>query len=362
MRVRKICCFCESWESGGIESFLSNVLLHMDLSQMQVDVVAAQIKPSVFTPGLKARGVHFIELSGDLRSTKNCCLFRKLIRERKYDVIHFNLFQGLALYYVCIAKKAGVPVRISHSHGMGLRDSRTKRLKLLLHCIGRILWKNTATDCWACSKAAANFLFGEENQARIIPNGIDVGKLKFSQKSRELIRTELGLADELLIGTVGRMSQEKNQLFLPGVFLKFQEIKPNSRIIFVGSGTEEPLIKKKVSELGIESKTIFYGVSDRVEKLLCAMDVFVFPSLMEGLGIAAIEAQASGLPVLCSQFIPDEAKITPLCNALPLNAEMWAQKLPTLHAQERERYAEQVRSAGFDITDVAAEIEKNWLR
>lgn len=332
---------------------------------MEVDIVAACLKSSIFTSGLERKGIHFIELSGKLRSMENHHLFRKLLRERKYDLVHFNLFQGLSLYYAQIAKSEGIPVRIVHSHGAGLRDSRTKQLKLVLHGIGRQIWRSSVTDYWACSRQAADFLFGKVSASVwIVPNGIEIGRFRFSSESRQQVREELGISDHLLIGTVGRLSQEKNQAFLLDAFSCLIACRPDSRLLFVGSGDNEPDLRRKAEDLDIAGGVIFYGTSSRVERLLSAMDIFVFPSLVEGLGIACVEAQASGLPVLCSENIPDEAKITPLVKTLELERGpyRWAEELSSMrHGQDRHDGGRMVQKAGFDISDVALSVRQKYM-
>ena len=136
--MRRICCLCESWASGGIESFFGNVLTRLDSADLEVDIVAARLEASVFTDWLTARGVRFCELSGSMRDVlENHRRFRALLRERHYDVLHLNAYQSLSLAYLHIAKEEGVPVRIAHSHNTGLRKSATRPLKLAVHCWAR---------------------------------------------------------------------------------------------------------------------------------------------------------------------------------------------------------------------------------
>ena len=119
---RKICILCERWESGGIESFLCNVLLRIDMTDLNVDIVAAEIKESIFTQKLKDKGINFIELSGNCYNIfKNYALFKRLLKEERYSVVHLNAFQGMSLYYIHLAKFHGVPCRIIHSHNSALR-------------------------------------------------------------------------------------------------------------------------------------------------------------------------------------------------------------------------------------------------
>ena len=364
--MARICILCESWESGGIESFLCNTLLAMDRSGLEVDIVAAQLRDSVFTAPLEAAGIHFRELSGALRSPKNGRLFSALLAQRHYDVVHLNAYQALSLHYLALAQKAGVPVRIAHGHGTGLRNSLGKPLKLLLHRLGKRLWSRSATDFWACSRQASEFLFLQGQPYRWIPNGIDVERFRFQEPLRVKQRQALGLAEsQLLVGTVGRLSEEKNHRFLLDVFCQLQALRRDSVLLLVGAGRLEEQLRARAEELGIASKVIFYGPSDHVEQLLWAMDVFAFPSQFEGLGIAAVEAQAAGLPVVCSEGVPWEALATDLARRLPLSAgeRRWAEillneKVPA----DRAAIADAVSTAGFDVTSVAKEIRDLWVR
>lgn len=362
----RICVLCESWESGGIESFLCNTLLAMDRSELEVDIVAAQIKDSVFTAPLQAAGIRFRELSGALRSPQNGPLFSALLAERDYDVVHLNAYQGLSLHYLALAKQAGVPVRIAHSHGTGLRNSLGKPLKLLLHRLGKRLWSRSATDFWACSRQAAEFLFLQGQPYRWIPNGINVERFRFQEPLRIKQRQALGLAEsQLLVGTVGRLSEEKNHQFLLDVFCQLQTLRRDSVLLLVGTGQLERQLRARAETLGIASNVIFYGPSDHVEQLLWAMDVFVFPSHMEGLGIAAVEAQAAGLPTVCSEGVPPEAVVTDLARRLPLSAgtRPWAETLLNEKSPvDRAAVADAVSAAGFDVTSVAKEIRDLWVR
>ena len=366
MQSTKVCCFCERWESGGIESFLYNVLLHMDAHAVQVDIVTAELAESIFTGPLRQRGVRFIELSGSQHALrKNHWLFSQLLRMERYDVVHLNAFHGLSLYYAYLAKQAGIPVRIAHSHNTALRKSRTRILKMLVHHAAKSLFTSSATDLWACSASAAEFLFSKRQLAskgvQFIPNGIDIERFRFDRAMRESVRQDLGLHDKFVIGNVGRLCYQKNQDFLLEIFAEVIRQKPKSLLLLIGKGDAAEELRRKAAMLGIAHAVIFYGASSHVEQLLWAMDVFVFPSRFEGLGIVAVEAQAAGLPVLASAHIPVEARITQQFQTLPLSAGVaqWTErllKLSHINAFYTEA-VERVQRAGFDIKDVAQRME-----
>ena len=367
MDKRRVCCFCEKWESGGIESFLHNVIMEMDMSRLEIDIVAAQICESVFTASLKEKGVGFYELSGSQRKLgRNHKMFKQLLKERHYDVVHLNIFQGLSLYYAYLAKKAEVAVRIAHSHNTALRQSKTKWLKLLLHNAGKSLWAENAMDFWACSRPAAEFMFTPKDLRKyeFIPNGIDVEKFRFNDEVRKKVRKDLGIEGKLVIGNVGRLCYQKNQENLIEVFAKLQSERPESVLLLVGEGEMKAELQQQVEKLGIADKVLFYGVTDKVEQLLWAMDIFVFPSRFEGLGIVAVEAQAAGLPVICSDGVPNEAVVSDLVEKVDLRSgvDSWVESIS--HCQiDADRLAvhEQVQKSGFAVADVADRIEKVYL-
>lgn len=355
----KVCCFCESWESGGIESFLYNVLTRIDMSGIQVDLVAARLGKSIFTEPLQKHGVRFFELSGSQRNIlNNYNLFSSLLEEHRWDVIHLNIFHGLSLSYLRLAKQKGVSVRIAHSHNTALRKSWTRPIKLAIHTWAKEHFTQYATELWACSEDAAKFLFSKgvrkERRFQFIPNGIDTERFRYDPTVRNAVRAELGVEGMLVIGNVGRLCYQKNQIFLLDVFAQVLRQKPESRLLLLGEGEDKPLLQKRTKQLGIAEQVIFYGVTDRIEHFLWAMDVFAFPSLFEGFGIAAVEAQAAGLPVVCSEHIPPEARVTDLAQSVPLDAgaKKWSETLLAAALEGRRDVIPQIKSAGFDLAEV----------
>lgn len=371
MRVNKVkvCCFCETWESGGIESFLNNVIGRLDPEEFQIDIVAVCLKQSVFTGPLQRRGVRFFQLSGRQRSLlTNQRQFLALLRKEQYHVVHLNLYQGLSLAYARTARRASVPERIVHSHNTALRKSAAKPLKLLIHNMGKRIFTRDATQLWACSEEAAKFLFPKEalnrQGYRFIPNGIEVERFHFDSAVREQVRAELGVADRFVVGNVGRLCAQKNQDFLLDVFAQVKRRNPESSLLLVGEGELLGHLKEKARRLKIADSVIFYGTASHIERLLWAMDVFAFPSQFEGLGIAAIEAQATGLPVVASELVPDEACATPIFRRISLKAgpEQWANALLiTCWQENRGTYSDELRKAGFDVSSVAQQIERCFL-
>lgn len=359
----RVCCFCESWESGGIESFLHNVISRLDPNEFEVDIVASKLEESVFTAPLEAKGVRFIELSGAQHNIlKNGKPFKRLLAERTYSVVHLNVFQGLSLYYARLARQAGIPTVIAHSHNTDLRQSRLRSVKLAVHRLSSKFFAKHATDLWACSKAAAEFMFPPKLLAgrgcAFIPNGIETERFRFNAEVRDSVRAELGITDKLVIGNVGRLCRQKNQSFLLDVLTEAKKRNPNAVLLLIGEGEDRAMLEAKAEQLGIADSVIFYGTTDKVERLLWAMDVFAFPSLFEGLGIVAVEAQAAGLSVVCSEHVPNEATVTDRASTIPLIQGVSAWSKALLQTESiRTDPTDQVRDAGFDVIDVAKKLE-----
>lgn len=360
----KICCFCEIWGTGGIESFLLNMLEHMDRSGLEIDIVAEKKTSDLYMPRVGAMGLGFKVLSGSTRKLrKNLAAFQVLLQERKYDVVHLNIYQALSLLYARYAKRAGVPVRIAHAHGSGLRPSITRQLKLFLHRVSKNMLSKYITEFWACSGKAASFVFPKGINYRFIPNGINTDRFIFNLVIREKIRLKLGLENCYVIGNIGRLSSEKNQSFLLDILMCLHEKCPEAVLMLVGEGEERFCLKEKAKKLSLSDKVLFHGLSENVPHLLWAMDVLVIPSFVEGFGIVAIEAQAAGLPVLCSTGMPREAGPTELAKFLSLDAgaEIWAEHILASRGTARMETAEILKRSGYDIVSVAKTIRSLFI-
>ncbi len=359
----RVCYFLDCFESGGIESFLAGLILHLP-EKIEADILAKRIKNSVFTDRLAARGVRFFELSGRAHSPRNAREFKRLIRERDYDAVHLNIFHAFDLRYAKIARREGVAVRIAHAHGAGLRGSRLYLLKILLHRLSRRLLRY-ATVTLACSPKAAEFVFGKEADG-YIKNGIDTSAFAYSEQKRRRIRRELCPSGKLVIGHVGRLSSEKNQAFLLSVLRELLNIHTKALLLLVGEGEDREKLFELSKDFGVSESVIFYGTTATVGELYSAMDIFLFPSLFEGFGIAALEAQCAGLPVICSEGVPSEAIICDGAVRLPLDAgaKKWADKIIEMMniSDERKSRCENIIAAGYDIKKTAREMTKYYER
>lgn len=356
MERRRICCFCGIWANGGIESFLCQTLLRMNLSALQVDIVTERMEESVYTKPLREKGVRFYVLSGSTRRIrKNLRLFQRLLERNRYDAVHLNLYQGLSLVYARLARQAGIPIRIAHSHNSALRRSFGYPVKMLLHGLGKLLFAKDATHRWACGAQAGRFLFRDTFQ--VIPNGIDTESFAFDMALRREIRREMGLDREILLGNAGRFCHQKNQSFLLDVLARLPE---NYRLVLAGSGEDREKIEEKVVTLGLQGRLFLPGHVENLSCLMQAMDVYLLPSLFEGFPLTALEAQCAGLPCIFADTLSREIRLTSQVEFMSLDASLWAKYLTENEFPRQKSGREAVEAAHFSASVVAKQIENTY--
>lgn len=355
----RICVYTDKWGSGGIESFILNMLEHMNKEDLEIDIVTAKPESELYKQRVESLGVGFYILSGSIRKLrKNRAMLKKLFKERNYSAVHLNIYQALPMVYLKDAQKAGVPIRITHSHNTDLRRSTGRYAKLFLHSIMKRFFTRYATTCLSCSRRAAEFMFNKGTDYVFVANGIETDKFAFTSAGREAERGRLGLDGRFVIGNVGRLCSQKNQSFLLDVLAELKEKCPESVLLLVGEGEDLEMLGRKANRLGISDSVIFYGVTDNIRPLYWAMDAFLLPSLFEGLGIVAIEAQAAGLPVICSENVPSEAGPTILAEYMPLEAgpKKWAEAALACKDTPRRDVIPSLLEAGYDIEKAAVKV------
>lgn len=278
--------------------------------------------------------------------------------KNNYDIVHSHL-DTMSAFPLKYAKKYGVPIRIAHSHTTNI----DKNMKYFIKLLCKKLIPKFATDFFSCSQQAGKWMF-KNNKFVVINNGIQVENYQYSPDVSISLRKELGIEGKYVIGHVGRLSKPKNHTFLIDFFYEFNRIMDSSILLLVGTGELDEIIKKKVEKLGLSQKVIFLGLRDDVHHLLSAMDLFVFPSLYEGLGVALIEAQANGIPCLISKQIPEEVIIAPnvITKKLEDGPKEWASLLnETIDSLARISSQPEVIRSGFDIKANAIWLEGYYL-
>lgn len=365
---KKICIYCDTWKQGGIEAFLAETLLHMDIKGLSFRLVCAEKFGSRFDTQLKEKGFLIQALlsrhgtSALGKTLKTAIPLARLCKTEGIDVVHLNIFHGVSLIQAFVLKLYGVRCVVVHCHGAGLRESKYKKLKLLGHGICKRLFLWAADERWAASRQAAKFLFGGKS-VRIVPNGINIQRFCFDPKKREELREKLQVGDKLLLGCVGRMDSQKNQQFLLTLLVQAKELGCNVKLLFIGDGIDRIHLEERTKELGLCEDVIFGGNSNCVNEWMCAMDILLIPSTSEGFGITAIEGQASGLRVICSTGVPEEVRLSEVIQFLPLSdMKQWIEAIMTLPANDRVAINKQIQNSSYNIERSSALVRDLYLR
>lgn len=350
---------------GGIETSVLNYFKRIDSSKVNCDV-------AVFIPTLGKCAEEFQKMgskvyilpqkSKDIKGYKTQLI--KIIREGQYDIVHAHQsYQSfIPLRY---AKKCGVKVRIAHAHSTMI--DHCNLAKKMLFLLSRLLNRFYVTDYFACGIDAGKVMFGNAIQgknARVIKNAVENENYAFSQEEREIVRNKMGWKDKIIIGNVGRLSPEKNQLFLIKIFHKISKMDDNAILCICGEGEERKKIETLIKELGICDKVQLLGSRDDVAELMNGFDVFVLPSLFEGLPVTGIEALTNGIPCVMSDTITQEFDEYGKVRFISLDApvDLWAETVLDSAKQGHDiTMSRKMKNIGYDIVDAAKSLENFYI-
>lgn len=365
--MKRILFFGMTENPGGVESFLLNYYRHIDRNRIQFDFLCNTYQPVAYEEELKQLGARVYHITP---RSENWYRFDKelkqLFRERKedWDGIWVNVNSLANIDYLIHAKRAGIRKRIIHSHNSFDSNGKIRRV---LHEVNKRRLHRYATDFWACSEEAARWFFNDSElrKAVIIHNAIDAESKRFDQEKRDRIRKQYGLDGCFVIGNVGRMHIQKNQEFLIDVFAGYHALNPQSRLVIIGQGAEEANLREKAKSLHLSESILFPGPQTDIQAWLSSFDLFCFPSRFEGFGIATLEAEANGLPVLASDCaMSEELRLNTNVRVLSLNQDIsaWIKNLAELAETGREKDPEQIISrisaGGYDVKTETAKLEK----
>lgn len=346
--------------NGGVFALVKNVIANKKDDNIKIDI--ASIEKFTNENNIKFLndfGCNVIYLGGNYTGIKKYLNAKKelinYLKQNSYDYVHIHSDLSFKLWFWAkCAKKAGVKNIILHSHASGV-DGNNRKLKEFLHKIFRKKLKNLGTCFVTCSDLAREWMFPNVNFEKVITikNGVDLNKFKYNESKRLEVRKELGIKDELLIGHLGRFAYQKNHHYLIDIFETVHK-QIASKLLLIGEGELLQEIKEIVKNKNLDNDVIFYGVTNRVPELFQAMDCFVLPSHFEGLPVAGVEAQASGLPTLFSDKITKEAKLLDSTEFLSIeqdNISNWAEKILKSKSIVRKDDYNLLKEQKFDISD-----------
>lgn len=348
------------WLGGGVEAVVMNYYRHIDRSKIQFDFLCDEDSTNIPYEEIEQLGGRVILIPPYQKVFKYQKELIRIFKENNYKIVHSHI-NTLSIFPLRAAKKAGVKVRIAHSHST---TNKKEWKKNLLKQVLRPFSKVYATNYMCCSELAGRWLFGDKTydsgQVYLLNNAINLDKFKYNEKLRKEKRKELGISDDtLVIGHIGRFVAQKNHTFLIDIFNEVHKKNPNSLLLLVGQGPLKEEIENKVKELKLNDSVRFLGQRNDANELYQAFDVFCLPSLYEGLPVVGVEAQASGLLCILSDAMTKETKVieSTKFNSLKNNSLNWADLiLNSMKNYKRNDTSGEMTENKFNI-----EVEEKYL-
>lgn len=351
-------------DAGGISTVVLNYYRFIDRSRVHFDIAL-----TVDTVGQNAQAlmdlgakIFFVPLKSHGLGSFRKALTR-LLKEGNYDAIHVHESETCYVA-LSVAKKLGIPCRVAHAHTTSpCRDIKSE----LRRQSGCLLNYHFATRVIGCGKLAGERVFGKRNMQRpkalVLPNAIDTERFAFNERIRREVREELGVEGKYVIGMVGRLSEEKNTPYALELMTEVRKQIPNAVLVVAGNGPDEAKIKDRVRELNLEDVVVMLGRRGDVARLYQAFDVFIMPSFSEGYPLAAVEALASGLPVLLSDTITRELDFATAIQYIPLAERTWwvAEIVNWQQPGDRTERQGEVAANGLDIHETVKLLERMYL-
>lgn len=337
---------------GGAEKVCRDIGLYANPDEYETHYVIFDDDIGDFGKEVEAKGCKIFKLREPSENySEYFKALKSLMAKYPYTAVHAHTMFSIG-WVMLAAKQMNIPVRVSHAHsalidGNGLVKSIYEKAmrRLILSC---------STDLVACGEKAGIRLYGEKaykKRCNLILNGIDTDAFVFSQEKRDEIRKKFNIEANYVLGHTGRLAEVKNQVFILKLMQDILKQRPDAVLMLIGDGEDREMLRNTAKELNIQDKVIFAGNTTSVQDYLSAMDVFVFPSLYEGLPLSILEVQANGLPCIISDTVPPDVFLTDLIHPLSLkdDKEKWINEILAVNRNSKTDYPLQLKNAGFDI-------------
>lgn len=351
--------------NSGVASVIINFIQNITSDDIKIDLLTYKNGDENILENLKKYGVNIFYIP-ELR-LNSFMAFRKAVNDffekHEYDIVHSHFNQVDATVFK-IAKKHGVKICISHSHNTKLSDSKIKAIRNRILCYDL---PKEATIWAACSEDAGKCLYGkhfsDSPKKLIIHNGVDCEKFKYNEEFRSSIRKEFQIEkDEVLIGNIGGFRIQKNHSFLIDVFNELHKHSQKYKLLLVGDGELRNSIEKKVKDLKLQNYVIFAGTRTDVNKIMSGLDLFILPSLYEGLPVVGIEAQVAGLNCIFSDSITKAVNLTNVTFiSLKEKLEKWCEIIENTDISRHMEYQKMIVNKGFDVKKECEKISDFYI-
>lgn len=369
MKQLRVLHILDELNTGGAERIVVSYFQNIHREQFQWDFIITQqadhTKRGLLEPTVEQLGGRIYRVPRKRENyLRNITETAKIIKNGHYDIVHSHLDE-LSAFYLASARQAGVPLRICHSHLAGA--SRGRMVEML--CKGlKPLLEHVVTDRFACGLDAGKSLWGEKavesGSVYIMKNAIASDRFRFQREIRDRVRREMHLENHWVVGTVGRLSYQKNSLFLIDIMKNLIQVRPDAVLLVVGEGDLLEEMQWRVKAYDLPDHVRFLGGRSDVHELMMAMDVFLLPSRFEGLPIVLVEAQCSGLPCIISDTITQEVIVTQQVYTVSINAapDRWAEVTAGADTgSDRQEGYERINEHGYDILQAARALESHYL-
>lgn len=343
--------------SNGVSSFIMNHVRQMVTDpNFQCDFLVVTDIGSPYYDELKSYGCAIYFMPSYTRHPLQVVPFlKKVFSNKHYDLVHCNVMNS-ASPILMMAKRYGIKVRIFHSHATQNGDTKWKQARNKLFANLTIKY---ATTNFACSKLAGDYLFGKDNYYEI-PNAIDITKFKFDENTRQKVRDKYHVPSNVkIIMTVGRFTTQKNPMYIVDIIAELKKQDLNFVFWWFGDGELEGDVKKYAEAKQVTDVIKFWGSRIDINRMYMAADVFILPSLFEGLPVVGIEAQISGLPTLLADTVSNETKIGKYTEFLPLdNPACWADEIKKVAKVDHNIVGASVDTSTWNIVKAAQRLKK----
>lgn len=353
----------DSVGTGGVEILLYHYYMEMDRSRIVFDFAVHTSGKGLVEEWLEKEGVRVYHIKPRFkRLLALIAQTRRIIKDGGYQVVHAHntarSFPQLFAAWTC-----GVKVRIAHSHDVLF----FRGLRRLQFAVYNWLTRLFATDYFACGEMAGRYVFGQRVDGpryRMVRNAIHTGRFAYDETRRAEIRRRHHAEGRFVLLCVGRFHPQKNHVRLLPIFAKVRELRPDACLFLVGEGELESAVRAQARELGLGDSVVFAGKTPDIPSYLSAADVFVLPSLHEGLPVVLVEAQASGLPCVVSENVTRESNLLDLVRFVSLDAPDgdWARAICEAKAPARTDAAEKLARAGYSVEEEAGKLQDWYIR
>lgn len=354
------------WIGGGVESVVMNYYRHIDRNKIQFDFICDKDSTNIPYEEIQKLGGKVILVPPYQNVIRYHRELKRVLKDENYKIVHSHI-NTLSVFSLFAAKCAGVPVRIAHSHST---TNKKEKKRNLLKQVLRPFSKFFATNYMCCSELAGRWLFGnkeyDKGNVYLLNNAIDLDNFSYNEKTRKNKRKELEINNNtLVIGHIGRFVEQKNHRFLIDIFNEIHKKETDSILLLTGQGPLEEELKEKVNSLGLNDSVRFLGQRNDANELYQAFDVFVLPSLYEGLPVVGVEAQAAGLLCVLSSDMTKETKLLESTTIVTLDesAERWGTIiLDKFSKYQRKDTREEISKNSFDIKEEAIKLENQYKK